>query len=312
MRTYADSLLERKVNKLEKEIIQLKATQRYGASQVYTQYKSNEISMTSNNYPVTYQYEWQDPKTYPHPMCCFYAKFIGQYEDKQAIIRVRDTSGDIQLGYGQRIWGVAQPIFNKNLPKNEIEMLIHLELVPPGPDGSPVMETAPTLNNIVTSSPLSGVVGAIPNDGTIGIVMSYFGPEEDTQNPIFIWNQTTTDVSYILVQAYDSDNNAIFDNAIGINTGSTGLYTGTFPLAQYGVPSGNVRFVATYYKQNNVAIGSDTMTIYYEPAPAPEVPDTGGGSSGTDPSVPYASSFVGKWYVLANMPGVLKIGERLL
>lgn len=101
------------------------------------------------------------------------------------------------------------------------------------------------------------------------------GTEENTNNPI-ITIENSPGIYKALVQMFDSDGNAIFDEPyeVILNEGTT--TDATLPLAKYGVPSGTYTIVATPYDEDGNIIGLNrSRTITYETPEAPEVPDTG-------------------------------------
>lgn len=102
------------------------------------------------------------------------------------------------------------------------------------------------------------------------------GIEEDTNNPI-ITIPENPDVYKALIQIFDEDGNAIFDEPVEQILTSGADTDVTLPLAKYGVPEGTYRILATPYdKDGNIIDLNVERTVKYKPAPAPEVPDTGG------------------------------------
>ena len=102
------------------------------------------------------------------------------------------------------------------------------------------------------------------------------GIEEETNNPI-ITIPENPDVYKALIQIFDEDGNAIFDEPIEQVLTKGADTDVTLPLAKYGVPKGTYRILATPYDEDGNIIDLNVeRTVEYEPAPAPEVPDTGG------------------------------------
>ena len=102
------------------------------------------------------------------------------------------------------------------------------------------------------------------------------GNEETTNNPI-ITIEKNPDVYKALIQAFDKDGNAIFDEPIEQVLDTDADTDVTLPFAKYGVPTGVYRVVATPYdKDGNIIDLNAEHDVDYEVAPAPEVPDTGG------------------------------------
>jgi hypothetical protein len=102
------------------------------------------------------------------------------------------------------------------------------------------------------------------------------GYEEGTKNPI-ITILESPGVYKALVQIFDDEGNAIFESPeeVILNEGTT--TDATLPLARYGVPEGKYTIVATPYdEQGNIVDNNRAREIYYAPAEAPEVPNTGG------------------------------------
>ena len=101
------------------------------------------------------------------------------------------------------------------------------------------------------------------------------GFEETTYNPIIRIKQSPG-VYKSLIQVFDMDGNAIFDAPIEAILNPSGDTEVVLPLADYGVPKGKYRIVATPYDAAGTIIdASKERTIEYNPAPAPDVPDTG-------------------------------------
>lgn len=102
------------------------------------------------------------------------------------------------------------------------------------------------------------------------------GYEEETYNPI-ITIPKNPDVYKALIQAFDEEGNAIFDEPIEQVLETTGDTDVTLPFAKYGVPAGTYRVVATPYNElDEIVAPNAEHPVDYRPAPAPEVPDTGG------------------------------------
>ena len=101
------------------------------------------------------------------------------------------------------------------------------------------------------------------------------GYEEDTNNPI-ITIMRSPGIYKSLVQIFDEDGNAIFEEPIEVILDEHHDTDVTLPLAKYGVPEGEYRIVATPYdaEGNIIDIAKERM-VKYKPAEAPEVPDTG-------------------------------------
>ncbi len=84
------------------------------------------------------------------------------------------------------------------------------------------------------------------------------------------------EVDHVLIQVFDKDGKAIFDEPI-----SSKLIPGNntkipLPLSEYGVTEGDYKIIATPYDKNgNIIDENRVRTIHYTPAKAPEVPDTG-------------------------------------
>ena len=102
------------------------------------------------------------------------------------------------------------------------------------------------------------------------------GYEQSTNNPI-ITILESPGVYSSRIQAFDKDNNAIFDEPLYVVLTPNGDTDVTLPFAKYGLPEGDYLVVATPYDDNdNVIDLNRERTIHYKPAEAPEVPDTGG------------------------------------
>jgi hypothetical protein len=102
------------------------------------------------------------------------------------------------------------------------------------------------------------------------------GHEEETNNPI-ITIPKNPDFYKTLIQAFDEDGNAIFDEPIEQILDEDGDTDVTLPFAEYGVPKGTYRVVATpYNEEGEIAAPNAEHDVEYAPAEAPEVPDTGG------------------------------------
>ena len=101
------------------------------------------------------------------------------------------------------------------------------------------------------------------------------GYEENTNNPI-ITIFKSPGVYKSLIQIFDSEGNAIFESPVEAILNPDGDTDVTLPLSNYGTPEGDYRIVATPYDEDgNILDMEKEHTIHYEPAPAPEVPDTG-------------------------------------
>lgn len=102
------------------------------------------------------------------------------------------------------------------------------------------------------------------------------GYEEDTYNPI-ITIPENPDVYKALIQVFDEDGNAIFDEPIEQILEEGADTDVTLPFAKYGVPEGVYKVVATPYNEDDEIVAPNVeRNVNYKPAPAPEVPDTGG------------------------------------
>ena len=101
------------------------------------------------------------------------------------------------------------------------------------------------------------------------------GIEESTNNPI-ITIVEAPGVYKSLIQVFDEDDNAIFEEPIEVILNEGAETDVTLPLAKYGVPEGQYRIVAVPYDEDgNILDVSKERSVHYTPAPAPEVPDTG-------------------------------------
>jgi hypothetical protein len=102
------------------------------------------------------------------------------------------------------------------------------------------------------------------------------GAEEKTNNPI-ITILESPGVYSSLIQAFDKDGNAIFEEPLDVTLNPDGTTDVTLPFAKYGLPEGDYLVVATPYDENgNIISLNRERTVHYKPAEAPEVPDTGG------------------------------------
>jgi|GEM_PF-1408561 len=101
--------------------------------------------------------------------------------------------------------------------------------------------------------------------------------EEKTQNPI-VTVVHAPGVKNILIQVYDKNGRAILDEAIEITSnGDDTTENVVLPLAKYGVPEGDYTVVSTPYDESgNILDINAKTTVHYVPAPAPNVPNTGG------------------------------------
>ncbi|MBR1802301.1 hypothetical protein IJ768_03720 [Candidatus Saccharibacteria bacterium] len=101
------------------------------------------------------------------------------------------------------------------------------------------------------------------------------GIEESTNNPIITIVEAPV-VYKSLIQVFDEDDNAIFEEPIEVILNEGAETDVTLPLAKYGVPEGQYRIVAVPYDEDgNIIDASKEHSVHYTPAPAPEVPDTG-------------------------------------
>ena len=101
------------------------------------------------------------------------------------------------------------------------------------------------------------------------------GYEEETNNPI-ITILRSPGVYKSLIQIFDEDGNAIFEEPVEVILNADGDTDATLPLARYGVPEGEYRIIDTPYDADgNILDANKERTIEYKPAEAPEVPDTG-------------------------------------
>lgn len=102
------------------------------------------------------------------------------------------------------------------------------------------------------------------------------GAEEKTNNPI-ITILESPGVYSSLIQAFDKDGNAIFEEPLDVTLTPNGTTDVTLPFSKYGLPEGDYLVVATPYDENgNIIDLNRERTVHYKPAEAPEVPDTGG------------------------------------
>ena len=101
------------------------------------------------------------------------------------------------------------------------------------------------------------------------------GYEEGTKNPI-ITIINTPGVYSSLVQMYDEDGNAIFDEPANVILNPDSDTDVTLPLASYVTPECTYRIVAIPFDEDGNEIDlAKERTVHYDVAPAPEVPDTG-------------------------------------
>lgn len=101
------------------------------------------------------------------------------------------------------------------------------------------------------------------------------GYEEETNDPI-ITLLKSPGIYKSIIQVFDGEGNAILETPIEQILNPDGDTDVTLPLTSYGVPEGEYKVIATPYDEDgNIIDMSRERTIHYEPAPAPEVPDTG-------------------------------------
>lgn len=305
-RIYADGLLERRIANISRNIEALKTPQRYKMGQVYTGYVSEEVSQASTNRPIPYLDQ-------PHPMVAVIVKFTGAYVGKTAIARLIDNTEELTLGYMQCPWGIVKPISTTTLAPHELEFLVIVEIFPPGPDTSTLRSSSSVLakSNLSKISRLSSTQ-PLSIASVAATSFAHVGFESDTGNPVIrVYGQST--YGYIKLQAYDSDNNAVFDNEDLIHSVSNSDTDIILPFAQYGLPSDTYRIEGAFCDSSGTELTTtETLSIAYTAPDAPLVPDTGGGNCGTDESVPLLTSFTATWYAVANMPGVLTIERSLI
>ena len=102
------------------------------------------------------------------------------------------------------------------------------------------------------------------------------GYEEETNN-LIIAIPKNPDFYKTLIQVFDEDGNAIFDEPIEQILDKDGDTDVTLPFAEYGVPKGTYRVVATPYNEEGEIVAPNAEHyVEFVPAEAPEVPDTGG------------------------------------
>ncbi len=101
------------------------------------------------------------------------------------------------------------------------------------------------------------------------------GTDADTNDPIITIDEAPG-IDHALIQVFDEDGNAIFDEPIEVALDPEEKTDVTIPLAKYGVPEGKYRIVGTPYdKAGNIVDINEEVEVKYTPVPAPDVPDTG-------------------------------------
>lgn len=110
----------------------------------------------------------------------------------------------------------------------------------------------------------------------ISFDFSIKGIEEETYDPI-ITIPKNPDVYKALIQVFDEEGNAIYEEPIEQILEEGADTDVTLPLTKYGVPEGKYLIVATPYDEDGNIIDLNVERYFdYKSAPAPEVPDTGG------------------------------------